>query len=106
MQVVKVLTAVTDKLSLNLYDWRRDMRWRVTFAIYDNGMVEVPERPPLEIKRRYFDSLEEAMKWAEKKYGLRREDFKEVTLPMFLRSDPCEPPRGGPVFFDWRRPGK
>lgn len=103
MQIVKVLEAITEKFSTNLYDWRRDMKWRITFAVYENGMVEVPERPPMEIKTRYFPSLEEAFKWAEKKYNIKKEDFKEKTLRRFLISDPCEPPLGGPVFFNWRK---
>lgn len=104
MQIKKVIEAIAkNKYSSNLYDWRRDSHWRVTIAIYDNGKVEIPSRPPLELKTRYFNNIEQAYLWVEKKYGLKPEDFIEKRMPRFVCSDPCDPPQGGPVFFNWRK---
>ena len=97
MQVKRVLTAVTYRYSSALYDWRRDSRFRVTMAVYADDSVEVPARPPMSINHRHFDSLDEAKRWAKDLHRVEEGDWIECRMPRFLKSDPTEPPRGGPV---------
>lgn len=97
MRVTKVLTAVTYRYSSALYDWRRDSRFRVTMAVYDDGTVEVPARPPMSVHTRRFATLDEAKGWARELHRVEDGDWIECRMPRFLKSDPTEPPRGGPV---------
>jgi len=97
MQVKQVLTARTHRSSSALYDWRRDSRFRVTMAVYEDGTVEVPARPPMSAHDRLFASLDEAKAWAKELHGVSEDAWTDCRMPRFLKSDPTEPPRGGPV---------
>jgi hypothetical protein len=97
MQVTMVLTAVTYRYSSALYDWRRDSRFRVTVAVFDDGSAEVPARPPMSVHTRHFESLEAAKLWARELHRVEEDDWIECRMPRFLKCDPTEPPAGGPV---------
>lgn len=97
MKVQEVWTARTYRYSSSLYDWRRDSRFRITMAIYQDGTVEVPARPPMSINTRYFKSVDEAKVWAKELHKVGDDEWIKCRLPRFLTSDPTEPPRGGPV---------
>ena len=97
MQIKEVWTAVTYRYSSALYDWRRDSRFRITMAVYEDGTVEVPARPPMSVNTRYFTSVAEAKQWAQELHRVGEEEWIRCRMPRLLKSDPTEPPRGGPV---------
>jgi hypothetical protein len=97
MRVTQVLTAVTYRHSSALYDWRRDGRFRVTMAVFDDGTAEVPARPPMSVHARNFENVAAAKAWALALHGVEHDAWIECRMPRFLKSDPTEPPRAGPV---------
>lgn len=97
MQIKEVWTAVTYRYSSGLYDWRRDSRFRITMAVYADGTVEVPSRPPMSVNTRYFTSVDQAKKWAKELHEVGEDEWVQCRMPRFLKADPTEPPRGGPV---------
>lgn len=97
MRIREVWTAVTYRYSSALYDWRRDSRFRITMAVYENGTVEVPARPPMSINTRHFESADAARAWAKELHNVGEDDWIKCRMPRFLTSEPTEPPRGGPV---------
>jgi hypothetical protein len=97
MRIKEVWTAVTYRYSSGLYDWRRDSRFRITMAVYDDGSVEVPARPPMSLNTRYFKTAEDARSWARDLHKVKDEDWIRARTPRLLTTDPTEPPRGGPV---------
>ena len=97
MKIEEVWTAVTYRYSSSLYDWRRDSRFRITMAVYTDGTVEVPARPPMSINTRYFRSVDEAKAWAKELHNVSEDEWIKCRMPRFLTSDPTEAPSGGPV---------
>lgn len=97
MKIKEVRTAITYRYSSALYDWRRDSRFRITMAIYEDGTVEIPARPPMSINTRYFKSVAEAEAWAKELHKVKKKDWITARMPRLLTSDPTEAPRGGPV---------
>jgi hypothetical protein len=97
MKIKEVWTAVTYRYSSALYDWRRDARFRITMAVYEDGTVEVPSRPPMSINTRYFASVDDAKRWAKDLHRVGEDQWIRCRMPRFLTSEPTEAPRGGPV---------
>ena len=97
MRITEVWTAVTHRYSSALYDWRRDSRFRITMAVYEDGTVEVPARPPMSVHDRTFPSVAEAKRWAKELHDVDEESWIKCRPPRFLFADPTESPRGGPV---------
>jgi hypothetical protein len=97
MQIKEVWTAISYRYSSALYDWRRDSRFRITLAVYDDGSVEVPSRPPMSINTRYFESFAAAKQWAKELHKVEEDHWVRCRMPRFLKSDPAESPRGGPA---------
>lgn len=97
MRIKEVWTAVTYRYSSALYDWRRDSRFRITMAVYDDGTVEIPARPPMSVNDRSFDSVAKAKAWAKELHRVGEDEWIKCRMPRFLTEDPTEAPRGGPV---------
>jgi hypothetical protein len=97
MKIKEVWTAVTYRYSSALYDWRRDSKFRITLAVYEDGSVEVPARPPMSVHERQFESLDAAKAWAKELHEVKEEDWIKARSPRFMTCDPTEAPRGGPV---------
>ena len=97
MRIKEVWTAITYRNSGALYDWRRDSRFRITMAIYEDGSVEVPARPPMSVNTRFFKSVADAKKWAKELHRVGEDEWIQCRMPRFLKSDATEAPRGGPV---------
>lgn len=97
MKIKEVWTAVTYRYSSGLYDWRRDSRFRITMAVYEDGSVEVPARPPMSVNDRQFRTVDEAKKWAKELHRVKEDEWLRCRTPRFLSAEPTEAPRGGPV---------
>lgn len=97
MKITEVWTAVTYRYSSGLYDWRRDSRFRITMAVYEDGSVEVPARPPMSVNNRAFESVADARAWAKELHRVEDADWIRARMPRFLTANPTEAPRGGPV---------
>ena len=97
MKIKEVWTAVTYRYSSALFDWQRDSRFRITMAVFDDGTVEVPARPPMSVNTRLFASVDEAKAWAKELHRVGEDEWIKCRMPRWLVAEPTQPPRGGPV---------